>query len=238
MLATIRSAEVTFVEAWVAAVAADCALVPASVACWSARFTFSEANCNPFCERPSTSLILFAFSAVISSSSLTRSRIGTVYRSTYFLLANGCVTRFARFGSSPSQKFVALGAVRGSRSLCVAWLAAVDTEELVLLSCAHALSANAMQKIIDRNMQFFISNLPLSSPNALNPTGLLSRLPIVPVDAQIRRGQALECNFYSTTPAPNEVILFTAPRWLSFATSLARTALLMTCLDVTESLPL
>jgi len=49
-------------------------------------------------------------------------------------------------------------------------------------------------------------------------TGLHSRLPIVPVAAQIRKGQALECNFYSTTPAPNEVILFIAPRWFSFCT--------------------
>jgi len=81
-----------------------------------------------------------------------------------------------------------------------------------------------MQKIIDRNMQFFISNLPLSSPNALSPTGLLSRLTIVPVAAQIRKGRVLKCNFYSTTPAPNEVILITAYRWLSFAPSLARPA--------------
>ena len=46
----------------------------------------------------------------------------------------------------------------------------------------------------------------------------------MPVAAQIRKGQALECNFYSTTAAPNEVILITAPRWLSFVPSLARTA--------------
>ena len=38
-----------------------------------------------------------------SSSSLMRSRIGPTWRCTYFLLANGCVTRFARLGSSPSN---------------------------------------------------------------------------------------------------------------------------------------
>jgi len=81
-----------------------------------------------------------------------------------------------------------------------------------------------MQKIIDRNMQFFISNLPLSSPNALNPTGLLSRLTIVPVAAQIRKGQALECNFYSTTPATNEVISSSLPVDSAFVPSQARNA--------------
>src|ERR1035438_8867608 len=47
--------------------------------------------------------------------------MGAGSRCTYFLLANGCVTRFTRFGSSPSQKLTGLSAGIGCRSaLCEA----------------------------------------------------------------------------------------------------------------------
>src|SRR5215469_17833428 len=45
----------------------------------------------PCCARESTSLIIFEFVAVSSSSSLMRSRIGWVWRCTYFLRANGLI---------------------------------------------------------------------------------------------------------------------------------------------------
>ena len=43
----------------------------------------------PCCARASVSLIALLFEAVNSSSSLMRSRIGWVWRATYFLRANG-----------------------------------------------------------------------------------------------------------------------------------------------------
>ncbi len=48
-----------------------------------------EASWIPCCARASVSLIALCSSAVSSSSSLMRSRIGWVWRATYFLRANG-----------------------------------------------------------------------------------------------------------------------------------------------------
>src|SRR3954452_23772650 len=96
-----------------------------------------------------------------------RSRIGVTWRCTYFLLANGCVTRFTRFGSSPSQKSFGRGEGRGSRSLAL-WVApalAELEEETLLVCCANAVSAN--RTTTSSNMRYFISTFPrveLDSP--------------------------------------------------------------------------
>ena len=50
---------------------------------------FADASWIPCCARASVSLIDFVFEAVNSSSSLMRSRIGWVWRATYFLRAKG-----------------------------------------------------------------------------------------------------------------------------------------------------
>src|SRR5690242_13044958 len=89
MLLTTPSTVVRRVLAWVAVVCAWVALLPASTACWSASLAFADACWMPCWARLSTSLIIFEFAAVSSSSSLTRSRIGCVCFCTYFLRANG-----------------------------------------------------------------------------------------------------------------------------------------------------
>src|ERR1039458_1326183 len=140
----------------------------------------------PCCARPSTSLIVLLFSEVNSSSSLMRSRMGPTWRCTYFLLANGCVTRFTKLGSSPSQK--SLGVEGGSGSLSLA-LALCEAEavaagcgvEFESVCCATRGSAIAMNRSMDRNVRFFIFDFLLPSGTLgapLQPDGvfLTSRL--------------------------------------------------------------
>src|SRR6185437_16911068 len=91
MLLTTPSTVVRRVLAWVAVFCAWVALLPASTACWSASLAFVDAIWIPCCARESTSLIIFEFAAVSSSSSFTRSRIGWVCFWTYFLRAKGLI---------------------------------------------------------------------------------------------------------------------------------------------------
>ena len=65
------------------------ARLPASIACWSASVALAEAILMPSWARESTSLIILLLLAVSSSNSFRRSRIGWVWRCTYFLRANG-----------------------------------------------------------------------------------------------------------------------------------------------------
>src|SRR5713101_4990024 len=89
MLLTTPSTVVRRLLAWVAVCCAAVALLPASTACWSASLAFADAIWMPAWARESVSLIIFVLAAVSSSSSLTRSRIGWVWRCTYFLRAKG-----------------------------------------------------------------------------------------------------------------------------------------------------
>src|SRR5580700_12007547 len=61
------------------------------MACWSASLALAEASWMPCWARASTSLICFELFAVSSSSSFTRSRMGSVWRCTYFLRAHGFI---------------------------------------------------------------------------------------------------------------------------------------------------
>src|ERR1700690_3298049 len=89
MLLTTPSTVVKRVLAAVAVCCAAVALLPASTACWSASFAFMEAIWIPAWARESTSLIILLLAEVSSSNSFTRSRIGWVWRCTYFLRAKG-----------------------------------------------------------------------------------------------------------------------------------------------------
>src|SRR5579864_5060191 len=123
----------------------------------------------PCWARESTSLIALLFSAVIPSSSFTRSRIGTVKRCTYFLLANGCVTRFTKFGSSPSQKSLLLGGCSGSLlAVCEAGGTCPDCGALELVCCADPGIATAADKSSAANICFFIG--PPASGERLHPS--------------------------------------------------------------------
>src|ERR1700733_12656351 len=82
------------------------ALLQASRACGSASLALSEASLMPAWVRASVSLIALPLEEVISSSSLTRSRIGSVWRCTYFLRAKG-LTR----PQKPSRDGAARGAL-------------------------------------------------------------------------------------------------------------------------------
>src|SRR5579862_2157155 len=117
----------------------------------------------PCVARVSTSLIEPLFSEVNWSSSLMRSRIGPTSRCTYFLLANGCVTKFTRFGSSPSQKFFDVGGGIGSLSpvtgpcdVEVLWSAGWLLE---LVCCASPGRARALLNSRVKNMRDFICYL-------------------------------------------------------------------------------
>src|SRR6201993_151217 len=76
------------------------------MACWSAWFALSEASWMPCVARASTSLICLLLAEVSSSSSFTRSRMGSVWRCTYFLRAKG-LTR----PQKPSRDGAARGAL-------------------------------------------------------------------------------------------------------------------------------
>src|SRR2546426_95758 len=89
MLPTTCSTVVRRVLAWVAVCCAIWALLPASIACWSASLALLDASRIPSVARESVSLIILLLAAVSSSSSLTRSRMGAVCRCTYFLRAKG-----------------------------------------------------------------------------------------------------------------------------------------------------
>ena len=91
MLPTTCSTVVRRVLAWVAVCCAIVALLPASIACWSASVALVEASRMPSWARESVSLIILVFEDVSSSNSLTRSRIGAVCRCTYFLRAKGLI---------------------------------------------------------------------------------------------------------------------------------------------------
>src|SRR5579863_8901417 len=115
----------------------------------------------PCCERASMSLIVAASEAVISSNSVSRSLIGRVIRCTYFLLANGCVIRLTRLGSSPSQKSV--GVCGGSGSI-MGVLVEVDDGGVAVLCCAKPGIANTANRKSDKNdnvaMRIFILKGP------------------------------------------------------------------------------
>ena len=68
--------------------------------------------------------------------------MGPTCRCTYFLLANGCVTRFTRLGSSPSQKSLGVGAGSGSSSLALALCEA----EAVAAGCALAVEIGLLRE--------------------------------------------------------------------------------------------
>src|ERR1035438_829163 len=89
--------------------------------------------------------------------------MGAGSRCTYFLLANGCVTRFTRFGSSPSQKLTGLSAGIGCRSaLCEAEAVAGCAFELDVC-CANPGSASAAHRNMGRTIRFFIFDFLLPS---------------------------------------------------------------------------
>src|SRR5258707_10623614 len=115
----------------------------------------------PCCERASTSLIEALLDAVISSSSFNRSLMGRVMRCTYFLLANGCVTRLTRFGSSPSQKSVAVCRGNGSSTLSLVEVAGGAVE---LFCCANPGSVRAENRNTDKSddvaMRIFMLSYP------------------------------------------------------------------------------
>ena len=111
----------------------------------------------PCWERLSTSWIFDVFSAVIWSSSFRRSLIGWVCRSTYFFLANGCVTRFTRFGSSPSQKSCEEGSCNRSRSLLCIDAAELDEFEFV---CAQVAGVSMLERNIATTIWLFILTFP------------------------------------------------------------------------------
>src|SRR5581483_8100495 len=75
------------------------------------------------------------------SSSFNRSRMGSTWRCTYFLLAKGWVIRLTRFGSSPSQKSLGRGEESGSRSVALPD-AAASGDAVVLVCWAKAADAN------------------------------------------------------------------------------------------------
>src|SRR5579864_6995055 len=82
--------------------------------------------------------------------------MGPTRRCTYFLLANGCVTRFTRLGSSPSQKPLVAGGGIGSRPLVDAGAVWSDVE---LDCCANPGRARATDKKRIRNIGCFIFDL-------------------------------------------------------------------------------
>src|SRR3954465_6278270 len=120
---------------------ADCctqvALLPASIACWSASLALSEASLMPEEARWSTSLICLLLAEVSSSSSLTRSRMGSVWRCTYFLRAKGLTRpqKPSRDGAAKGALPVALPESPADDWLC--WVAAgwLWSDEVV---CARA----------------------------------------------------------------------------------------------------
>src|ERR1700689_5987450 len=135
----------------------------------------------PCVARASTSLIILLFSEDSSSSSLIRSRIGPTCRCTYFLLANGCVTRFTRFGSSPSQKSLGVCDGSGSRSLalCEVELELVEVAlPLELLCCANPGSASADTIMHTKILFFIFSSLLASGTKPSTPAGSASIDPL------------------------------------------------------------
>src|ERR1700758_940351 len=110
----------------------------------------------PCWARASVSLIFLLFEAVSSSSSLMRSRIGSVCRATYFLRANG----FTR-PQKPSRASGCKGClpVAVSPFICVCeedWVV-VDWVWEVELSCAKAGMARvAASSRTTKSVQFFI----------------------------------------------------------------------------------
>src|SRR5450432_1782969 len=130
----------------------------------------------PCCERESTSLIAVLLDAVISSGSFRRSLMGRVIRCTYFLLANGCVTRLTRFGSSPSQKSVAV--CGGSGSSTLSFVVEVAGGAVVSLCCANPGRVRAENRNANKSdvvaMRIFILTYPFewrSSWDPLQPEG-------------------------------------------------------------------
>ncbi len=93
--------------------------------------------------------------------------MGPTCRCTYFLLANGCVTRFTRLGSSPSQKSLGVGTGSGSSSLALALceaegVAAGGALAVEMVCCANPGSASAADKSSVMNIRFFFIFLPFS----------------------------------------------------------------------------
>src|SRR5579864_9444693 len=82
--------------------------------------------------------------------------MGPTRRCTYFLLANGWVTRFTRLGSSPSQKPLVAGGGIGSRALLDA---GAVWSEVELVCCASPGSATIVAKSRAKNIGCFIFDL-------------------------------------------------------------------------------
>src|ERR1700690_2391589 len=155
----------------------------------------------PCWARASTSLICFVFAAVSSSSSLARSRIGSVCRATYFLRANGFTRPQKPSRASGCNGCLPLAVVADDVwevdcvELCVAVAGAVElcVELLLALSCAKTGRASIAHNTKPRRVRFFIyssSNeewVSLRAPNksafdcAVQKLGLANSLP--PADA-------------------------------------------------------
>src|SRR5579872_228854 len=128
----------------------------------------------PCCARESTSLIILLLAAVRSSSSFKRSRMGCVWRWTYFLRANGFTRPQNPSRAGGCNGFpVALSVgvlVLVCDEVCAGWLAVVWSCELELeLVCAKAGKANRATTTKATSAFFFICVIPppgkrLSSP--------------------------------------------------------------------------
>src|SRR5580698_307729 len=155
----------------------------------------------PCVARASTSLIILLFSELSSSSSLIRSRIGPTCRCTYFLLANGCVTRFTRFGSSPSQKSLGVWGGSGSRSLALCDVEVALTVELPC--CANPGSASA-ETSMHTNIEFFIVNSLLwrvaQKPPLQPDRRLFDPLDCAPSGPNLQALHRLRPGFFSLNP--------------------------------------
>src|ERR1700690_28347 len=133
------------------------------MACRSASLAFAEAIWIPCCARESVSLIALVLDAVSSSSSFTRSRIGSVWRATYFLRANGFMCP-----QKPSRLAGCKGSLPVAESAFVPLWLLVDIEvweaelgevavwELELLSCAKTGTARITLNNRPRRVRFFI----------------------------------------------------------------------------------
>src|SRR5207249_6290697 len=119
----------------------------------------------PCCARLSTSLIIFVLAAVSSSSSLTRSRIGWVWRWTYFFRAKGLTLPQNPWRLSYCNGALPVALEPLEVAVCDDWSCEVDAA-----GCCWA-SAGSESKAATNNAttaRFFILNiLRLGTPGAL-----------------------------------------------------------------------
>src|SRR5882724_2472835 len=110
----------------------------------------------PSLARESTSLIILLLEAVSSSSSFTRSRIGAVWRCTYFLRAKGLILPQKPSWVSGCNAGLPLAPV-----VVVLWSAEFEVAagwlcEAELVCCARTGRASTVLKSSARNTRFFI----------------------------------------------------------------------------------